>query len=252
MGFSTPLDTNSPNGAASFYQIRERHRNEEVREVLAPDWPGTMVTDRGKSYDAAELSEMKQQKCCFHVLQSADKVLDGKPQAEREYAEKLKDLCKQAIEVSNEARTTTNNVEDYRKQTAPVAAQIDNFFDRHSKNLDKLDDESRTLHQELSRHHSKGNLFRFLADPKVPATNNLAERELRPEVIGRKVSGGSKTWRGARSREVMTTIVRTLHRRHPIEAVEAIHQAIRKARIRHDTTRGRSTDVTLFTPQPNA
>jgi len=37
------------------YQIRERHRNEEVREVLPQDWDGVMVTDRGKSYDAKQL-----------------------------------------------------------------------------------------------------------------------------------------------------------------------------------------------------
>jgi regulator of replication initiation timing len=31
------------------YQIRARHRNEEVRELVPADYPGTLVTDRGKS-----------------------------------------------------------------------------------------------------------------------------------------------------------------------------------------------------------
>jgi transposase len=45
---------------ASVYQIRPRHRNEEVREVIPDDYAGTMVTDRGRSYDAVEFDAVKQ------------------------------------------------------------------------------------------------------------------------------------------------------------------------------------------------
>src|SRR5512135_2789754 len=48
---------------ATVFQVRPRHRNEEVREVIGEDYPGVMVTDRGKSYDAKELEQVKQQKC---------------------------------------------------------------------------------------------------------------------------------------------------------------------------------------------
>ncbi len=36
-------------------------------------------------------------------------------------------------------------------------------------------------------------LFRFVVDPEVESTNNRAERALRPAVIYRKVSGGSRS-----------------------------------------------------------
>ena len=48
---------------ATVYQVRARHRNEEVREVVPSDYGGVMVTDRGRSYDAQALSGVKQQKC---------------------------------------------------------------------------------------------------------------------------------------------------------------------------------------------
>ena len=48
---------------ATVFQVRARHRNEEVREVIGDDYPGVLVTDRGKSYDAKELEGVKQQKC---------------------------------------------------------------------------------------------------------------------------------------------------------------------------------------------
>ena len=42
--------------AATVYQVRPRHRHEEVQEVIPADYVGVMVTDRGRSYDCAEPS----------------------------------------------------------------------------------------------------------------------------------------------------------------------------------------------------
>ena len=63
---------------ATVYQVRARHRNEEVREVVPGDYAGVMVTDRGGSYDAQALSEVRQQKCLAHVLRSISEVVKTK------------------------------------------------------------------------------------------------------------------------------------------------------------------------------
>jgi transposase len=49
----------------------------------------------------------------------------------------------------------------------------------------------------------------------VPADNNRAERELRPTVIARKVSFGSQSDAGAKTREVLMSVVHTLAKRVP-------------------------------------
>jgi len=41
---------------------------------------------------------------------------------------------------------------------------------------------------------------------EVPATNNLAERQLRPAVMARKVSCGNKTSKGARAWQVLASM----------------------------------------------
>ena len=46
-------------------------------------------------------------------------------------------------------------------------------------------------------------LFQFVINPDVESTNNRAERALRPSVIYRKTSGGSRSERGA---EIYTTL----------------------------------------------
>ena len=53
---------------ATVYQVRARHWNDEVREVVPGDYAGVMVKDRGGSYDAQALSEVRQQKCLARVL----------------------------------------------------------------------------------------------------------------------------------------------------------------------------------------
>lgn len=45
--------------------------------------------------------------------------------------------------------------------------------------------------------------------PEVDATNNLAERQLRPAVISRKLSCGNKTEAGARTWEILTSLAAT-------------------------------------------
>jgi hypothetical protein len=47
----------------------------------------------------------------------------------------------------------------------------------------------------------------------VEATNNLAERQLRPAVIARKLSCGNKTSRGARTWEILASLAATCAQR---------------------------------------
>jgi hypothetical protein len=58
-------------------------------------------------------------------------------------------------------------------------------------------------------------LYHWTRDPAIPAENNLAERELRPLVVARKVSFGSQSDRGAATRETLMTVLHTLRKRVP-------------------------------------
>ena len=52
-------------------------------------------------------------------------------------------------------------------------------------------------------------------DRRVAADNHRAERELRPTIITRKTSFGSQSDAGAKTREILTTLVHTLAFRFP-------------------------------------
>lgn len=52
-------------------------------------------------------------------------------------------------------------------------------------------------------------LFTFVRDPAVSPTNNLAERSLRPLVIARKISGGTRSAAGSDQRMVLASVLGT-------------------------------------------
>ena len=57
------------------------------------------------------------------------------------------------------------------------------------------------------------NLFRFVNDPEIDATNNISEREIRELVIIRKISNGSKSTRGANTTAILMSIIQTIRLR---------------------------------------
>ena len=59
----------------------------------------------------------------------------------------------------------------------------------------------------------RDHLFTFLDHDGVDATNNLAERQLRPAVIARKISCGNKTQKGARTWQILTPLAATCAQR---------------------------------------
>jgi transposase len=189
------------------YQVRERHRNEEVRERIPADYKGTMITDRGTAYDAAELSAIKRQVCLFHVLRSVSEVTAEKSGPARRFGMELKGLLKRALELWHE-----------RRAGPPVEGDADRVrrtkFDItwHLRDRALSDRDNRRLLDGLGRCHDAGSLLRFLDDPQVEPTNNRAERALRPAVIARKVSQCTRNARGTRAFEAWTSVLATLSR----------------------------------------
>jgi len=81
------------------------------------------------------------------------------------------------------------------------------------------------IHQGIFRDHPE-RLYHWATDRSVPAENNLAERELQPLVISPKVSFGSQSDAGARTREIVMTTLVTLRRRRPEDYLQRFKSAL--------------------------
>jgi transposase len=212
MTFTTP-DT-------AVYQIRRRHRNEEVREVIPGDYAGVLGSDRGKSYDAKELAGVRQQKCLAHVLRNLSEVLEHKRGRGRGFALHLQELLRAGLSLWQ--RWQAGEWKANPERFAAARAVLVDRVTWHLRDRRLRDQDNQRLLDELGWHHDRGNLLRFLFEPEVAPTNNAAERALRGAVIARKVSQCSKNERGAEAFGAFTSVVKTLAKRCPEEALEAL------------------------------
>jgi transposase len=220
----------------SYFQIRPRHRNEEVREVIPSDYGGTLGTDRGRSYEAKTLANVKQQKCLAHIQRSLTEALAGRVPGERlvgrgrHFCLRLKELLREAVMLW----------ESYR--AAPPGEPPEAFVQERQRITDAVTEHlrprkirgeaNRRLLSELGWHHDQGNLLRFLTEPEtVEPTNNRAERGLRPAVIARKVSHCSKNWDGAQAHAAFMSVLCTLRQRGVRSPVEALVEVFRTGRL---------------------
>jgi transposase len=206
------------------YQIRERHRNEEVREVVPADYEGVLVTDRGRSYDAIELAGVRQQKCLAHIQRALSEVLEQQHGKARTFGRHLKGLFRQAMDLWHDYH------QGKRSGFAAHAQHLRDALTHHLRDRPLRDSDNQRLLNELGWHHDRGNLLRFLDDPRLEPTNNRAERALRPAVIARKVSQCSKTARGAHTFATFTSVLRTLAKTETTSLVEGLLHVFRSAK----------------------
>ncbi len=96
----------------------------------------------------------------------------------------------------------------FKRQAAKIKNEIINITNSQAKHpaIQKIQD---IFREKADR------LYHWVEDRNIPADNNLAERELRPLVIARKISFGSQSDAGARTREILMTVLHTLKKRSP-------------------------------------
>ena len=194
------------NPSLSVYQIRPRHRNEEVRELIPSDFGGVMTCDRGRSYDAVELQAVAQQKCLSHLIQNATSVAEEKTGRARQFGAQLAATLRRALSLW--AGRAELMAAAYRKQTLALDDELTILLrDRTLRDAD-----NQRLLNGAGVQHDRGRLLRFLAEDSVEPTNNRAERDLRPAVIARKVSHCSRNERGARAFEAFTSVLQTIRK----------------------------------------
>ncbi len=168
------------------------------RNVLGDNFTGTLVTDCYSGYHAH--SAGAKQKCLAHVARRAHdwQRLTAAGSAEQAFFEDVKQWVKRGCEFHR--RRGLNEL-------SPEALAAEGSWLREEllrlENCPLEHDKAQTLQARLLRHH--GEWLVFVDDPRVPPTNNLAERKLRPLVVLRKITfGHRKEAGGKRMAKIMT------------------------------------------------
>jgi transposase len=199
------------------YQVRPRHRHQEVQEVVPASYQGVMITDRGRSYEAHSFRKVRQQKCLAHLQKTLSLLLEQKKGRAREFGENLKMLLRMAMDLWEEYHA--GEAKDFESRAAELRLVIS--YQLRERGL--RDRDNRHLLKVLRRYHQRGELLRFLEEPLVEPTNNRVERALRPAVIARKVSQCSRNEAGAYAFSAFKSVIQTLVKRGAGSLVEALY-----------------------------
>jgi transposase len=190
------------NAQSTFYRVVESRDRSTFYEVVPADWPGVLVSDCLSVYDGA--TDL-QHKCYAHHLKALSAAAEaGAPQGPGDFLT----LCRRLLHHAMELKPHFDALEEHQRcaQRRGLQAAAQGLLGEA-----RADPREEAVRQRL--HKQLDHLFTFLDHPQVEATNNLAERQLRPAVIARKISCGQRTRKGADAWQVLSSLAATCRQR---------------------------------------
>jgi transposase len=195
---------------AVLHRIAPRRAKAVAEEVLGDHRPAVWVSDR---YAGQQDLAPAHQVCLAHVLRDVQYAIDC---GDTVFAPRLRELLRWAIRIG-------------RRRHALRASTLRAYHARAERRLDALvalpaaHPAGRKLQTAVKAWRTK--FFVFLEDRDVPATNNACEREIRPSVVFRKVTGGFRSEWGAQIHAGYRSVTGTA-RLHGQTALNAIGQLL--------------------------
>jgi len=189
---------------ATIYLIRPSRGHEIPEEILGPDWDGTMVHDGWSPYDFFDKAQHQQ--CLSHLLRRAHNLMEKAAGRAKAFPRKIQKLLKDALALR-----------DRRDERGISERGLAIARGRLEKRLDRLlacrlsHEGNWRFQNHLARHDDE--IFTFLYQSDIEATNWPAEQAIRPAVINRKVFGGNRTKAGAHAQEVLASVFVTCAQR---------------------------------------
>jgi len=183
-----------------YFEYRKSRSGEIVTELLGDDFGGVLVSDFYVGYNRMMGLH---QRCWVHLLRDIHDLRGQWPREAdlEEWAEGVEGLYHRARDwvTTHQEATGAERVACQRHFEEELLALCLPYL--------KSDRPQRVLCQRIEKHLPE--LFVFVADPRVPSDNNAAERALRPVVISRKISGGTRTREGTETKGTLASIFGT-------------------------------------------
>lgn len=186
----------------SLHLFRQTRSSSVPKEVLGSDrLDGVLVVDRYGGYNRVPC---RIQYCYAHLLREI-KDLEAEFETNQEvqnYTRAMK-LC---LTDAMQLRNRNLSLPEYLRQAEAIKQKILNLSDRQAAHPGV-----RRWQDFFVEKHER--LYQWCSSPDIPCENNYAEREIRKTVIARKLSYGSQSIEGAKTREIWTSILQTLSKR---------------------------------------
>jgi transposase len=191
--------------------VWDAHRSgESAQKLLGENFGGVLVADGLASYNATHPKD--RQSCLAHIhrnVEDLDKelsLLKGSAQDRkaRQMCAQVQDLIRRACECAREQKTwragkRKKRERAFRRELHRICAHPLSYPRAESFRKRLIGPEQKQF-------------FTFLRHRQVPATNNQAERSLRPVVIMRKVIQGTRSESGLENHSILRSLIETARR----------------------------------------
>jgi transposase len=203
-----------------------REANQTVKASRSERFRGVLVSDFYAAYSWYSRSGGWHQRCLVHLDRDLDdlKEAHARDPAVCEWVGKVLDLIQRSKDIAVEHATDTVRF------PVSVRRKHRQAFEKEAEELARPYCRSalpqRVLAERLMKHRSE--LFVFVHHPDVPSDNNAAERAIRPFVVLRKVSGGTRSAAGSHTQAVLLSLFGTWQVRGQDALAECRHILSRK------------------------
>src|SRR5512143_14447 len=170
------------------------------RRFWAATTGGVLVSDCFPAYDPLPYLKSK---CAAHLLRRCSELARSKVRGAVRFPRRVAALLRRALDLKRRrGRLSGHGYAALRGKVHAAWRRL--LAGRYS------DPDNARLARLLRKHRDA--VLRFLDHDGVDGTNLLAEREVRPAVVVRKLSAGNRTEAGAETHAVLMSVLRTLAR----------------------------------------
>jgi transposase len=182
------------------YAILPGRGYEQSVAILGAEYDGFLVHDGWAPYYRFQFAF--HQSCLAHLLKRCREMAQIASPEARAFPRAVEQLLQTGLELRDRHKRGGISEHGLSTATGKLQAKLDRMLETRRRN---------PANRRLARHlkHELLWLFTFLCCPGLDATNNAAERAIRGMVIARKVWGGNRTWEGARTQQILVSVLRT-------------------------------------------
>jgi len=186
------------NHHATLYHIADNRARQTARHIMGDNYKGVLISDCLMIYD--DLND-QQHKCYSHHLKAIGEAMEsGSKKGSTVFLKTLRIILKAAMALKACKQELVEQT--YLQRCAALENSVEQLLKTPLTNEAEIKIANRIRKQ-------RDHLFTFLYHDQVEATNNLAERQLRPAVIARKVSCGNKTPKGSDTWQTLVSLITT-------------------------------------------
>jgi transposase len=191
------------------YRVAHGRGFDDAAVVLGGDYAGVLERDGWAPY--RRFTAASHQTCLAHLLRRCRQLLADAERGQAKTPHAVRRILQRALEVRDQRAAGQLDAGQVAGEAARLGAAVDRLLAGRT-----VYPPNRRLLDHLARERDA--LFTFLARPGVQATNWRAEHAIRPAVVCRKAWGGNRTWAGAETWQVLSSLLATaaVQQRDPV------------------------------------